>query len=290
MSCFYKSIFSGNNSNRKAFLGVFISLSILMFTNCSGSGGNSGNIFIEGTITNFAQFTNLEVIVIEDRSRLDREFVDDQGNFILQFRSRTGKITLRFESDTFNAERPDMSVTENSVVVLNITLQQNPVLITINRWQVFQDPIFFRETELIYNESLVEFNMDGNGNDCIIASGTATIDFRVKSISINNCREGLRAQSSGTIILLAKDNIGISSNRDAIISLDDSSVRVGQSSNPDDNNILIESANQFGINAAGNSVVVIDPQNTCSISGGRSAVNINTNARVDTATCTLSSG
>ncbi|MEE8136246.1 MAG: hypothetical protein V3T52_03630, partial [Thermodesulfobacteriota bacterium] len=59
-------------------------------------------------------------------------------------------------------------------------------------------------------------------------------------------------------------------------------------SNPIDNTITIVSANQFGINAAGNSIVTIDPENTCSISGGRGAVNINTNASVDTSTCTLS--
>ncbi len=290
MSYLYNSECASKQSYSKAVLGMFIVISIFIFVNCSGSGGNNGNIFINGNVTNFAQFTNLEVIVLEDKSRQDREFVDDQGNFTLQFRSRTGKVTLRFESDTLNAERPDISVTEDSVIVLNITLQESPVLITINRWQVFQEPIFFRETQLIYNESLVEFNMDGKGNDCIIASGTATIDFRVKSINIDNCREGVRAQSSGTIILEAKDNIGISSNRDAILSLDDSFIRVGQSSSPDNNNILIESANQFGINAAGNSEVIINPQNACSISGSRGAVNINTNASVDTATCTLSEG
>lgn len=45
-----------------------------------------------------------------------------------------------------------------------------------------------------------------------------------------------------------------------------------------------------GINADGNSIVNIDPQNQCSISGGRMAVNVSGNASVATASCTLSDG
>ncbi|MCK5709077.1 MAG: hypothetical protein KAI07_00945 [Deltaproteobacteria bacterium] len=126
--------------------------------------------------------------------------------------------------------------------------------------------------------------------NCLFASGTSLISYGVKSINITNCREGVRAQISASIVLEADEGIVISSNRDAILALDDALVEVGQTSNPVNNSIIVESANQFGINAAGNSIVNIDPQNQCSISGGRMALNINGNASVDTASCTLSNG
>ena len=178
-----------------------------------------------------------------------------------------------------------------STTNLDITLQQNPTLITISRWQVFQAPLSLSgDREIQYSESLAEFNLDANGGNCIFASGTSLISYSVKSINITNCREGVRAQTSGSIILKADESIVISSNRDAILALDDALVEVGQTSNPVNNTIVIESANQFGINAAGDSRVEIDPQNQCSISGGRMAVNVSGNAIVGTSSCTLSDG
>ena len=122
----------------------------------------------------------------------------------------------------------------------------------------------------------------------MFASGTSTINYQVKSISITDCREGIRAQSEATINLLADEGIVITSTQDAIITLDDSSVEIGQTSNPINNTITIDSENQFGINAAGNSIVTINPQNQCSISGGSDAVNEFGSGSVDTSTCTLS--
>jgi len=91
----------------------------------------------------------------------------------------------------------------------------------------------------------------------------------------------VRAQTSASIVLEADESILISSNRD---------VEVGQTSNPVNNTITIQSTNQFGINAAGDSIVNINPQNQCSISGGRMAVNVSGNASVSTSNCTLSDG
>jgi hypothetical protein len=172
---------------------------------------------------------------------------------------------------------------------MDTTLQQSPTLITIERWQVFQDTLSLSgDTEIEFIESSVEFNIEANGGNCIFATGNSLITYRVKSINITDCREGIRAQVAASITLEADESIVISSDLDAILTLDDSLVEIGQSSNPINNTITIESANQFGINAAGNSIVNIDPQNQCSISGGRMAVNINTNASVDTSNCTLS--
>ncbi|MCZ6865399.1 MAG: hypothetical protein O7D98_07280 [Candidatus Dadabacteria bacterium] len=291
-----------NPKNKKFLLRMIISIffiSIFTVGSCDiefggtggggGGGSGSGDIIIEGTILNSSEFGEITVSAFRDNFRLDRTTTDIGGNFTLQFRTSSEIVTLKFESDSFDAERPNIRVVDNSTSMMDITLQQNPVLITIDRWQVFQDTLSLSgDTELEFIESIVEFNIEANGGNCIFATGTSLITYRVKSINITECREGIRAQGSASIILEADESIVISSDLDAILTLGDSIVEVGQTSNPIDNTITIESANEFGINAAGNSIVTIDPENTCSISGGRGAVNINTNASVDTSTCTLS--
>ena len=275
---------------KNLILSCFIFVLSLVMSSCDG-GGNNGDIILEGIISNPSQFGEITAIVLQGNSRLGSVKVNSEGNFVIRFRSSAGVVTLRFESDTFNAERPNIQVVDQSVTNLNITLQLNPTLIIIDRWQVFQDPISFSSTQAInYNESQAEFNIDGDGGNCMFSGGTSVITYIVKSISITNCREGVRAQSSGSILLQADESIQISSNRDAIITLDDGFVEVGQTANPVNNTIVVESNNQFGINAAGNSIVDINPQNACSISGSRGAVNVNGGASVNTSSCTLSDG
>jgi len=276
---------------KNKFFGLFLFALFLIFSSCDGGSGDSGDILLEGIVSNPSQFGDLTVVVLEGNSRKGSTTVNSLGNFGIRFSSSTGVVTLRFESDTFNAERPNIQVIDQSVTNLNITLQLNPTLIIIDRWQVFQDPISFSGTQTIdYNESQAEFNLDGDGGNCMFASGSSLITYRVKSISITDCREGVKAQSTGSIVLEADEAILISSNRDAIVALDDAFIGIGQTSSPINNTIVIQSFNQFGINAAGNSIVDVDPQNQCSISGSRGATNVNSNASVNTSTCTLSDG
>lgn len=262
------------------------------FGNSENSGGNgsiNGDIIVEGQILNFADFTTITITATENNFRLDRTTTDELGNFRLQFRTSSDDITLEFEADSFDAERPNIRVVGNSTTILDITLQQDPTLITIDRWQVFQDVIsLFNDTTLSFVENIVEFNIEGNGGNCIFASGTSSITYQVKSINITDCREGIRTQTDASIILQADESIIISSNQDAIISLDASSVEIGQTTNPVNNTVVITSANQFGINAAGTSVVNITPENECTISGGREAVNEFASGSVNTSNCTLS--
>ncbi len=277
--------------DKNKFFGLFLFALFLIFSSCDGGSGDSGDILLEGIVSNPSQFGDLTVVVLEGNSRKGSTTVNSLGNFGIRFSSSTGVVTLRFESDTFNAERPNIQVIDQSVTNLNITLQLNPTLIIIDRWQVFQDPISFSGTQTIdYNESQAEFNLDGDGGNCMFASGSSLITYRVKSISITDCREGVKAQSTGSIVLEADEAILISSNRDAIVALDDAFIGIGQTSSPINNTIVIQSFNQFGINAAGNSIVDVDPQNQCSISGSRGATNVNSNASVNTSTCTLSDG
>jgi len=275
---------------KNLILGLFILSLSFVLPGCD-SGGTGGDILLEGIISNSTQFGKITVTVLQGNTSLGKTTVSSEGNFGIRFNSSTGVVTLRFESDTFNAERPNIQVVDQSVTNLNITLQLNPTLIIIDRWQVFQDPISLSgSNEIQYNESQAEFNLNAVGGNCIFASGNSLITYRVRSINIINCREGVRAQTSASIILEADEGIMISSNRDSLIAMDDALVEVGQTTNPVNNTIIIESANQFGINASGNSIVDIDPQNQCSISGGRMAVNVSGSASVNTSSCTLSDG
>ena len=268
--------------------GFFILVLSFGLFSCDVNSDN-GNIILEGIISNSSQFGDITAIVLQGSSRLGSARVSSEGNFVIRFNSSTNVVTLRFESSSFNAERPNIQVINQSVTNLDITLQQNPTLIIIDRWQVFQDPISFSGTQSInYNESQAEFNLDGDGGNCIFSGGSSVVNYTVKNISITNCREGVRAQSSGSIVLNADESIQISSNRDAILTLDDGFVEVGQTSNPTNNTVVIQSFNQFGINASGSSMVDINPQNACSISGNRGAVNVNGSAVVNTSSCTLS--
>ena len=255
----------------------------------SGNGSITGDIVIEGEILNFSEFGEITVTATENNFRLNRTTTDELGNFKLQFRSSFEQVTLEFEADSFDAEKPNIRVVGNSTTILDITLQQNPTLITFERWQVFQNTLSLSGvTNLEFIESIVEFNIEGNGGNCIVATGTSMINYQVKSINVTDCREGIRMQTEASIILQADESIIISSNRDAIITLDDSSVDIGQTTNPINNTVTITSANQFGINAAGNSVVTINPENECSISGARGAVNEFAFGTVGTSNCTLS--
>jgi len=267
---------------------IFIFVVSLIMLSCD-SGSNNGDIIIEGIISNPSQFGDIKVTVLQGTSRLGSTNANSEGSFVIRFSSSTGIVTLKIEASNFNAERPNILVIDQSVNDFDITLQQNPTVIVIDRWQVYQDPISFSNSQVIdFNESQAEFNIDGQGGNCMYSGGSSSITYRVKKISITQCREGVRAQSSGSILLEADEGIQISSNRDAVVTLDDGFVGIGQSSNPVNNTIVIQSANQFGINASGNSVVDVDPQNQCSISGGRGALNVNGNATVNTSSCTLS--
>ena len=283
----YRRIFIMRNN---LIVGLLIFSLSFGFLSCDG-GGTGGNTIFEGVISNIAQLGQVTVTIFDGNSntRLGRTTTSPEGNFGIRFAPRAATIRVVFETNSFTAERPNVPIVAQSVTNWDMTLQQNPILIVINRWQVFQDPIsLFNNDSIDYNESQAEFNLDANGGNCMFATGTTLISYRVKSISITDCREGVRAQSSATIILEADEDIEISANRDAVLALDDSVIEVGQSSNPNNNTIIIQSFNQFGINASGNSTVIIDPQNQCSISGDRGAVNVNQSATVDTSTCTLS--
>ena len=105
-------------------------------------------------------------------------------------------------------------------------------------------------------------------------------------------REGINAENSATVIFESDEDIRKSAKKNGIKSNNNAVVRIAQTVTPIDNNIFIASLNENGIRAAGSSEVIIDPENTCTISGGTSkpAINQSGAATVDPDGCTLSNG
>ena len=149
-----------NTKNMKFLISTVLSISliaILSIGGCdisfstndnNGGGGGSGDIIIEGVITNFAEFGDITVTALQNNIRLDRNTTDATGNFRLQFRTTADSVSLEFESGSFGAELPNFAVVDESTSMLDITLQQNPSIISINRWQVFQDTLSLFGTTL----------------------------------------------------------------------------------------------------------------------------------------------
>ncbi|MFI5322135.1 MAG: hypothetical protein ACHQ6U_01090, partial [Thermodesulfobacteriota bacterium] len=108
----------------------------------------------------------------------------------------------------------------------------------------------------------------------------------------SDCKNGINAQNSGLVMLDADEDITISANNNAVSTNNNSVVRVTKTATPVNINIFITSLKGFGINAAGSSQVEINPQNSCSISGGggNSAINQSPTSSVDPDGCTLVHG
>ena len=145
------------------------------------------------------------------------------------------------------------------------------------------DEVFFNSTEAV-------FQIDGKGNNCIRAKGESQVEITAQSISLINCSEGITTSSFALVDLRADDNINIIANRDGIKSQDNSSVTLSMTLNPFDNNIFVTSNRENGIRASGSSVVFVDPQNNCTITGAKDAVRQSGTSTVNTTTCTLVSG
>jgi len=270
---------------------LFILLPLFILLGCD-SGGGDKKIFMNGQILNAAQLGEIIVRIIEDNRTRDSADVNPDGSFELNFNSSTGSVTLQFETDTFTAERQNFSVTDDSTIDLDVTIQQNPILIIIDSWVVFQDRISLSGDDSInFVQSQAEIELDGDGNTCIRTRGESMIRFEVNSINISDCDQGLRTEGTSEVVLLTDENINISSESDGVRSLNESSVVIGQTATPINNSVSVISTERNGVNASGSAEVLFDPQNNnCTIQGADNAVSMQPGTTVDTAGCTLVDG
>lgn len=264
----------------------------LLFVFACDSGGGSKSIFINGEILNFGEFGIVEVEVREDDRTRDSSDVEDDGSFELNFNADSGLVDLRFIGDGLTIIRPNFSVTDDSEIDLDVTLQDNPIDVIINSWIVNQDPISFRgDDTIIFNDTEAELVINGNGDNCIRTRDDSIVDFRVKSIDFSNCDEGVRTENSSSVVLFTDESLQIFSESNGIRSREESTVNIGQVFNANNNNVEVRSFDADGVNTSGTAQVIFTPQNNnCSIRGANEAVNEGSDSTVDTNGCTLVDG
>jgi acetyltransferase-like isoleucine patch superfamily enzyme len=282
--------------NKNLFLLMCILLvSIMSSSNwsCGGSSNNNNKTKINGTVLDVigGSVSDIKVTVYNTNDKkLDSTKTNQLGQFTLKFKPNTDMVKIQFEVSNTTLSR-FIAVTKDSNVLFNVTLTVSPGNITINDWTVFQDPVRISNSdELTFDSLEADFEIDGNGNTFIRAQVNSIVKITERSITISDCDDGINTQDSGFIMLEADEDITISANKNAISTSNDSFVRVTQTITPVDNNIFITSLKGYGIKSAGSSQVEINPQNTCSISGTKSATSQSGTSSIDPDGCTLIDG
>ena len=285
--------------NRHTFLLTFLILASFMsygFWGCDSGGGGGGgdNTRINGTVLEVVSgsVSDIRVSIFNSNDkRIDSTRTNQLGQFTLRFKPNSDTVRIEFEGSSFTLSR-FIAVTRDSDVIFNVTLLvEGPGEIIVNDWTVFQDRIRSDGNDEFSFDSLeADFEIDGDGNTCIRSHGESLVEITARSITLVDCNIGIDTQGSGFVLLEADEDITISANKDAIKTSNDSFVRVTETVTPVDNNIFITSLREHGIKAAGNSEVEINPQNDCSISGAKSALDVTGSASVDPDGCTLVDG
>ena len=262
---------------------------------CGGGGGGGGNnkTRINGTVQQVISgpVSDIKVTIFENNNKRASTRTNQFGEFSLGFKPNADTVEIEFKGSNYTLSR-FISVTRDSDVEFDVTLQIDSSNIIVNTWTVSQNPVHVNNDELIFNDLEADFNIDGNGDDCIRAQGDGRVEITAMNISLSDCKEGINAENSATVIFESDEDIRISAKKNGIKSDNNAVVRIAQTVTPIDNNIFIASLNENGIRAAGSSEVIIDPENTCTISGGTSkpAINQSGAATVDPDGCTLSNG
>jgi len=270
---------------------LIIFLFIPFLFSCGGTGTNK-SIFLDGEILNFVESGIVEVEVREDDRTRDSADVEPDGSFELNFNADSGSVDLRFIGEELTIIRPNFSVTDDSTIELDVTLQLNPINVIINSWVVIQDPISFRgDDTIIFNDTEADIVINGDGDNCIRTRDESIVDFRVKSIDFSNCDEGVRTRNSSQVILLADESITIFSDSNGIRSREESFVSIGQVFNASNNSVEVRSFEADGVNTSDTATVIFTPQNNnCTIRGADSGVNEGSNSNVETDGCTIVDG
>ena len=281
-------------TNKPFILVLLLALSYMSYGGCvsGGSGGGSGKrVTINGVVEDVigGVVGNIRVTVFENNDRRDRDTTNAAGEFRLRFKPRdeAALVTLEFELPDLTISRV-ITVTRDSDVDMGFIIDTFLPSLTITEWVVDQDRLKLKGfDQLIFNETEATFRIDGNSNRCIRAQGESRIEITANSISLIDCSEGISSESFGLVILEALFDINLIARKDGIRSRENSSVTLAMTNNSEDNNIFITSTRENGIRASGSSNVLIDPQNLCTITGAKDAINQSGTSVVDPDGCTL---
>ena len=283
--------------NRHMFLLVLLVMVSFMSSSmwgCSSGGGGGGgdNTRVNGTILEVigGSVSGIKVTVFNSNDKkIDSTKTNQLGQFTLRFKPNSDTVKIQFEIPDAQTLSRFIAVTRNSDVIFNVTLAEGDII--VNDWTVFQDQVRTDGSdELTFDSLEADFEIDGNGNTCIRSHGESLVQITARTITLVDCGVGIDTQGSGFVQLEADLDITISANKDAIKTSNDSFVRVTQTVTPVNNNIFITSLKEHGIKSAGASEVEINPQNNCSISGAKAALDQSGTSSIDPDGCTLIGG
>ena len=274
----------------------FMSSSIWGCDSGGGGGGGGNKTRINGTILEVisGSVSDIKVTIFENNNKRASAKTNQSGEFNLKFEPNSNTVEIEFKGSNFTLSR-FISVTRDSDVEFDVTLVISPVEareIIVENWTVDQNPLRVNNEEIIFNSLKADFNIDGDGDDCIRALGDGRLEVTARNISISDCKEGISAENSGIVIFEADEDIRISANKNGIKANNNAVVTISQTVTPIDNNIFIDSSKENGIKTSGSSEVIVDPQNICKISGGDNKLAINPTgaSTIEPGICTLNDG
>src|SRR3990172_4030444 len=180
------------------------------FVNCGGGGGADKSI-INGTVVppviGGPGVSGIKVIAERNNERVASDTTNSEGEFKLKVRE--GDITLLFEILGEVTLGRAFTITEDSEVFLEVSLDLGLNQIEVEDWDVVQDPIRCDSNQsfIIDEDDLVDFTVDGNGKDCIRAQGDCFIDIVVQNITLiggdifveSTASDGIRAEDSSDV-------------------------------------------------------------------------------------------
>jgi hypothetical protein len=260
-----------------------------------GGGGGPGKVTISGMVTSVDEDTgDVFGISIEARDpntgkRLGKS--TETGVFGSYQLKVPAKGLQRLIQLTFTTPLPFSQIfseffliTTDSEVLLDVRLEspgqviiddvagggyqvdQKRIKITGNKEFIFSGPAFGISTP-----QQADFTINGRTNDCIKANKKSSIVIDVQNFSATNCAVGINANKSAAISIDASNSFEISSRDSGVNSSNQTSTNLSSGEE-----FVINSSQDFGIRAGGQSSVVVDllvPPVDCVISGGKGDIN-----------------
>ncbi|MCZ6684683.1 MAG: hypothetical protein O6849_01720 [Candidatus Dadabacteria bacterium] len=256
----------------------------------SGGGGNNKTTIrgvIEEVIGGTGEVSGIRVSIFENNRRRTSDRTNQSGVFRLTYKPDNDIAEIEFEGSDFTLSR-FISVTEGSDVTLDEIIDTITPEIIFTEWVVDQRRLTLSSfDQVIFNDTEATFRIDGKNKNCIRAKGESRVEITARSISLINCSEGITTSSFALVDLQADEDINVIANKDGIKSQDNSSVTLSMTNNPVANNIFITSNKENGIRASGSSMVIVDPELNCTITGAKDAIRKSGTPHVDPDGCTL---
>ena len=256
----------------------------------SGGGGNNKTTIrgiIEQVIGGTGEVSGIRVSIFENNKRRVSDRTNQSGEFRLTYKPDNDVAEIEFEGSDFTLSR-FISVTQGSDVTLDEIIDTITPEIIFTEWIVDQRRLTLSSfDQVIFNDTEATFRIDGKNKNCIRAKGESRVEITARSISLINCSEGITTSSFALVDLQADEDINVIANKDGIKSQDNSSVTLSMTNNPVANNIFITSNKENGIRASGSSVVIVDPELNCTITGAKDAIRQSGTSVVDPDGCTL---